>query len=78
MSLDDLEAQAAKARADLAKSLDEMSTSFSKKSIKDSAAGTFRGFFFDQDGNLEIQRVIGSAATLLFSIFVLFGRDKKK
>lgn len=78
MSIDDLENQAEQARKKLAESLDEVSEALSKEGMKRQASTTLRSFFFDEAGNLRIQRVIASGATIVLSLFVLFGRGKGK
>lgn len=78
MSLDDLENQAEQARKKLAESLDEVSEALSKEGMKRQASTSLRSFFFDEVGNLRIQRVIASGATIVLSLFVLFGRGKGK
>lgn len=78
MSLDDLENQAQAARKKLAENLDEVSEALSKEGIKRQAKGTLREFFFDEAGNLRLQRVIAAGFSLIVSMFVLFGRGKGK
>lgn len=78
MALDDLENQAEAALKKLAESLDEVSDALSKEGIKQQATSSIRDFFFDQAGNLRIQRVIAAGASIVFSIFLLFGRGKGK
>lgn len=78
MALDDLENQAEAALKKLAESLDEVSDALSKEGIKQQATSSIRDFFFDQAGNLRIQRVIAVGASIVFSIFLLFGRGKGK
>ncbi|MFM1906215.1 MAG: hypothetical protein RIT32_1011 [Actinomycetota bacterium] len=78
MSLDDLENQAEQARKKLAESLDEVSEALSKEGIKRQARSSTRDFFFDAAGNLRIQRVVATAASVVVSFFILFGRGKGK
>jgi hypothetical protein len=78
MSLDDLENQAEQARKKLAESLEEVSDALSKEGIKRQATSSVREFFFDEAGNLRIQRVIATGASIVVSFFVLFGRGKGK
>ena len=78
MALDYLENQAEAALKKLGESLDEVSDALSKEGIKQQATSSIRDFFFDQAGNLRIQRVIATGASIVFSIFLLFGRGKGK
>jgi hypothetical protein len=78
MSLDDLENQAEQARKKLAESLDEVSDALSKEGLKRQATSSLREFFFDEAGNLRLQRVIATGASIVVSMFVLFGRGKGK
>lgn len=78
MSLDDLENQAEAARKKLAESIDEVSEALSKEGIKRQTTHTLREFFFDEAGNLKIQRVVGAGAAILVVLKILFGRGKGK
>jgi ribosome-binding ATPase YchF (GTP1/OBG family) len=78
MSLDDLENQAEQARKKLAESLEEVTDALSKEGIKRQATSSLREFFFDEAGNLRIQRVIATGASIVVSFFVLFSRGKGK
>ena len=78
MSLDDLENQAEAARKKLAESIDEVSEALSKEGIKRQSTNTLREFFFDEAGNLKIQRVAGAGAAILVVLKILFGRGKGK
>lgn len=78
MSIDDLENQAEQARKRLAESLDEVSEAFSKEGVKRQASNSMRAFFFDEAGNLRVQRVAIAAGSIVVSLFVLFGRGKGK
>lgn len=78
MSLDDLENQAEAARKKLAESIDEVSEALSKEGIKRQTTNTLRDFFFDEAGNLRIQRVLATGASIVVSLMILFGRGKGK
>lgn len=78
MSLDDLENQAEQARQKFAESLHEVTEAFSKEGIKRQASSSLREFFFDEAGNLRVQRVVATGVSILVSMFVLFGRGKGK
>lgn len=78
MSLDDLENQAEAARKKLAESIDEVSEALSKEGIKRQTTNTLRDFFFDEAGNLRIQRVLVTGASIVVSLMILFGRGKGK
>jgi hypothetical protein len=78
MSLDDLENQAEQARKKLAESLDEVSEALSKEGMKRQASNSLREFFFDSAGNLRVPRVAATAATIVVSLLILFGRGKGK
>jgi hypothetical protein len=78
MSLDDLENQAEAARKKLAESIDEVSEALSKEGIKRQTTNSLRDFFFDEAGNLKIQRVLATGASIVVSLMILFGRGKGK
>lgn len=78
MSLDDLENQAEAARKKLAESIDEVSEALSKEGIKRQTTNSLRDFFFDEAGNLRIQRVLATGASIVVSLMILFGRGKGK
>jgi hypothetical protein len=78
MSLDDLENQAEAARKKLAESIDEVSEALSKEGIKRQTTNSLREFFFDEAGNLRIQRVLATGASIVVSLMILFGRGKGK
>jgi hypothetical protein len=78
MSLDDLEDQAEAARKKLAESIDEVSEALSKEGIKRQTTNSLRDFFFDEAGNLKIQRVLATGASIVVSLMILFGRGKGK
>ena len=78
MSLDDLENQAEAARKKLAESIDEVSEALSKEGIKRQTTNSLRDFFFVEAGNLRIQRVLATGASIVVSLMILFGRGKGK
>lgn len=78
MSLEDLENQAEAARKKLAESIDEVSEALSKEGIKRQTTNSLRDFFFDEAGNLKIQRVLATGASIVVSLMILFGRGKGK
>lgn len=78
MSLDDLENQAEAARKKLAESIDEVSEALSKEGIKRQTTNSLRDFFFDEAGNLKIQRVLATGASIVVSLMILLGRGKGK
>ncbi len=78
MSLDDLENQAEAARKKLAESIDEVSEALSKEGIKRQTTNSLRDFFFDEAGNLRIQRVLATGASIVVSLMILLGRGTGK